>query len=119
MNFPVPSPADEIIVAVLLVICGVSAFSAIVGAFQWCFPPVTKESPPLRCGDCDRVVDGKWEFLTEVNPPGGYGRWRVLVCDPCMRSGRWDSWIELHWPNWPDKPINWDRPHMRGGTTPC
>lgn len=56
--------------------------------------------PP--CNDCGKTgePDG---FLTLINPEGGYGRPRFLVCDWCMRSGRWDYWIAEHWPNWPEK----------------
>ena len=41
------------------------------------------------------------DFLTEINPEGGYGRPQFLCCDDCMRSGRWDHWIAEHFPNWP------------------
>jgi len=54
-----------------------------------------------RCGDCRRVVRDD-ENLTEINPPGGYGRPQLLVCDDCMRSGRWDDWKRRKWPNWPE-----------------
>lgn len=53
------------------------------------------------CGDCSREISGD-DMLTEINPPGGYGRMQFLVCDSCMRSGRWDHWIAEHWPNWPE-----------------
>jgi hypothetical protein len=43
------------------------------------------------------------DMLTEINPPGGYDRGQVLVCDECMKSGRWDHWIAEHWPNWPEE----------------
>lgn len=43
------------------------------------------------CADCKQTIKAR-EFYTVVNPPGGYGREQVLVCDPCMASGRWDDW---------------------------
>lgn len=52
-------------------------------------------------GGCDRVLPDS-EFFTEVNPPGGYGRAQLLVCDDCMTSGEWDHWKSEHWPNWPE-----------------
>jgi hypothetical protein len=53
------------------------------------------------CGDCRGTKRGD-EFATEVNPPGGYGRPQLLVCDDCMRSDRWAHWRAEKWPNWPD-----------------
>lgn len=61
-------------------------------------------STPIICADCKRETTDE-EFLTEINPPGGYGRPQVLVCDACMNSGRWDHWKAEHWPNWPEKRI--------------
>lgn len=52
-------------------------------------------------GGCDRVLADD-HFFTEVNPPGGFGREQLLVCDDCMRSGEWDYWKSEHWPNWPE-----------------
>jgi hypothetical protein len=54
----------------------------------------------MRCGDCKRGLPDS-ASLTEVNPSGGYGRPQLLVCDDCMRSGRWDAWKAKHWPDWP------------------
>lgn len=54
------------------------------------------------CHDCMKPVAPE-EFLTQINPPTGYGRPAFRVCDDCMRSGRWDHWIAEHWPNWPEK----------------
>jgi hypothetical protein len=44
-----------------------------------------------RCGDCEQDKPG-FAMMTEINPEGGYGRPQLLVCDDCMRSGRWDEW---------------------------
>jgi hypothetical protein len=55
------------------------------------------------CSDCHDGIPGH-EYLTEINPRGGYGREQVLVCDGCMRSGRWDEWKAQKWPNWPNLP---------------
>jgi hypothetical protein len=57
----------------------------------------------LICADCKRECSGD-EFLTQINPPGGYGIEQVLVCDPCMQSERWDDWKKRKWPNWPNLP---------------
>ena len=57
----------------------------------------------MDCCDCAREVADE-EFYTQINPEGGYGRPQALVCDACMRSGRWDHWISEHWPNWPELP---------------
>jgi hypothetical protein len=46
-------------------------------------------------GGCGRVLPDTMYF-TEVNPPGGFGREQVLVCDECMGSGRWDYWKARH-----------------------
>lgn len=63
--------------------------------------PVLKDG--IFCGGgCDRVLP-KDRYFTEINPPGGYGREQLLVCDDCMRSGSWDHWIAEHMPNWPEK----------------
>jgi hypothetical protein len=43
-------------------------------------------------------------YYTEVNPQGGHGRDRYLVCDKCMQSGEWDDWKKRYWPNWPNEP---------------
>lgn len=56
-----------------------------------------------RCAGCGRVVEGDVMF-TEVNPEGGYGMARVLVCDDCMRSEEWADWRSRKWPNWPETP---------------
>ena len=54
------------------------------------------------CDDCKaEISDG---FLTEVNPRGGYGMPRTLICDQCMESDCWDEWRAKHWPNWPNEP---------------
>jgi hypothetical protein len=53
------------------------------------------------CCDCDEPKLGS-DMATEVNPPGGYGREQLLVCDDCMRSDRWAHWRAEHWPNWPE-----------------
>jgi hypothetical protein len=60
-----------------------------------------EDSLASACVDCEKGLKDD-EFYTEVNPPGGYGRPQVLVCDGCMKSGRWDYWISKHWPNWPN-----------------
>ena len=57
----------------------------------------------MNCEDCKRVVDAS-AYFTEINPPGGYGRAQVLVCDDCMKSGRWDDWKAEKWENWPELP---------------
>lgn len=57
------------------------------------------------CADCGASDESL--YYTTINPEGGYDRPRVLVCDACMRSGRWDRWIAEHWPTWP---------HERRGT---
>lgn len=49
-----------------------------------------------HCGDNDPD-----QYYTMVNPPGGYGRPQIDVCDNCMRSGAWDDWIAANWPTWP------------------
>ncbi len=56
------------------------------------------------CGDpaCTTPEFRPDTMLTQINPPGGYGLPQFLVCDTCMRSGRWDHWIAEHWPNWPE-----------------
>lgn len=56
----------------------------------------------MICADCKEQVRDL-DYYTEVNPEGGYDRPQVLVCDECMKSGRWDHWIREHWPNWPCK----------------
>jgi hypothetical protein len=52
---------------------------------------------PVTCTDCHK--DCTTEFLTEINPPGGFGRRQVLVCDECMKSGRWNGWKAQHQSN--------------------
>ena len=69
-------------------------------------------SNPICC-DCSQKIRD-WEYATEINPEGGYGRPRLVVCDPCMRSGRWDEWKQEHWPNWPDK-YKWPEKPLRDG----
>lgn len=64
--------------------------------------PLYHDVELLGCGDCRRKISDE-EFLTEINPPGGYGRMQVLICDECMRTGRWDHRKKEHWPNWPEK----------------
>lgn len=59
-------------------------------------------STMLFCDDCKREIRDQ-DFATEINPEGGYGRSRVVICDDCMRSGRWDHWKSEHWPNWPER----------------
>lgn len=53
------------------------------------------------CDDCHEGIPGD-KYLTQINPKGGYGQPRMLVCDDCMRSGRWDDWKARKWPNWPE-----------------
>jgi len=57
---------------------------------------------PVGCSDCKQSRPG--QFLTQINPEGGYGRTRFLACDECMKSGRYDDWKAKHWTNWPDLP---------------
>jgi hypothetical protein len=57
-------------------------------------------SKKATCGDCG--TSDEQEFYTTINPEGGYGRPELLVCDACMKSGRWDYWKSQHWPNWPE-----------------
>lgn len=52
------------------------------------------------CSNCKRRMDGE-EYLTQVNPPGGYGRPQILICDDCMRLPKYDYWRSEHWPDWP------------------
>jgi hypothetical protein len=54
-----------------------------------------------RCDDCE-VEKSDEDYFTEVNPPGGYGRTRYIVCDDCMKEPRWDWWRARNWPNWPE-----------------
>lgn len=56
---------------------------------------------PDNCGDCGRLVTTD-EFLTQVNPPMGYGRKELLVCDECLGAKKWAHWRKEHWPNWPE-----------------
>ena len=56
---------------------------------------------PDTCSSCSQEIAGE-QFLTQVNPPGGYGLPQVLVCDECMRK-YFQHWIAEHWPTWPDK----------------
>lgn len=59
----------------------------------------------MKCDDCGR--DGRpSEYLTQINPEGGYGRGRFLACDDCMRSGRWNDWIAEKWSDWPGERVN-------------
>jgi hypothetical protein len=60
----------------------------------------------IMCNSCHRAVSGS-QYLTEVNPPGGYGREQVLVCDDCMASDEWAHWRSRKWPNWPATPIDY------------
>ena len=39
---------------------------------------------PVLCDNCGK--DCTRLFLTEVNPPGGFGRPRHLMCDDCLRA---------------------------------
>ena len=39
-------------------------------------------APPVCCDQCGK--DCTKEFLTEVNPEGGFGRERWLMCDECL-----------------------------------
>lgn len=55
---------------------------------------------PDHCADCKRKMLDE-DFLNEVNPPGGYGDYQVLLCDECMGSDKWAPWREEHWPTWP------------------
>lgn len=48
----------------------------------------TKYKFATHCATCEKPVEGE-EFFTEVNPPGGYGRDQVLVCDDCLFSELW------------------------------
>jgi hypothetical protein len=59
------------------------------------------------CSDCGQEC-GAEKFLTEVNPPGGYGLAQMLVCDECMTGEDWSDWRARMWPNWPNKPIDYD-----------
>lgn len=59
----------------------------------------------LLCGDCKSPLEDE-ALYTEVNPAGGYDQPQLLVCDDCMRSGRWDHWIAEHWPTWPGEQSN-------------
>lgn len=61
----------------------------------------------MICGDCKRALSDD-QFLTEVNPEGGYGRPQLLVCDDCMNSGRWDWWLEEHWQRRDPMTGHWD-----------
>jgi hypothetical protein len=63
--------------------------------------PALEGAKDIACGDCGAAVADE-AFYTEINPEGGYGRPQLLVCDACMKSGRWDYWIGEHWPNWPE-----------------
>jgi hypothetical protein len=54
----------------------------------------------VKCGVCKRN-SRHYEFLTEVNPEGGYDRPQFLVCDDCMKTAQLDDWRAEHWPNWP------------------
>lgn len=68
-------------------------------------PPNHKAGCPMSdiiCNDCKKFEPG--QFLTEINPEGGYGRPQFLVCDDCMKSSRWDHWKADHWQNWPEEP---------------
>lgn len=58
-----------------------------------------RPSAPIlfRCSDCGQPAT----VITEVNPEGGHGMRMHVVCDDCMRSGRWDNWKAAHWPDWP------------------
>ena len=51
--------------------------------------PVKKDG--VICGDCGRLVPFN-QYLTEVNPPGGFGQDQVLLCDDCIKSPQWDYW---------------------------
>jgi protein-arginine kinase activator protein McsA len=53
----------------------------------------------IICNHCGKNAFD--QYLTQINPEGGYGRKRWLVCDDCMRPA-YDHWIEEHWPNWPN-----------------
>jgi hypothetical protein len=55
------------------------------------------------CASCRTPVTGS-AYFTEVNPEGGYGMSRALVCDPCMASDHWADWRARKWVNWPDMP---------------
>lgn len=37
----------------------------------------------VHCGNCEREI-GDGEYATEINPEGGFGRPRFLVCDACL-----------------------------------
>lgn len=56
---------------------------------------------PITCIDCLKVPDDD-DYLTMINPEGGYGQPLTVACDDCMRSGRWAYWISKHWPTWPE-----------------
>ena len=71
-----------------------------------------------HCIDCEKPIVAD-EFYTEVNPPGGYDLPQALVCDDCMRSGRWDYWKSEHWPNWPEVPISFETALDDVCTTTC
>lgn len=50
-----------------------------------------------KCGQCGE--SSPIEYYTEVNPEGGYGQRRLLICDKCLSGSDWDEWRERH--NWP------------------
>jgi hypothetical protein len=59
--------------------------------------------PEDICSDCQKPFAPD-DYVTEVNPEGGYGMHAVIVCDACMRKPFWDHWKSQHWVNWPELP---------------
>jgi len=49
------------------------------------------EASKLQCSDCGKLIADQ-EFLTVVNPLGGYGMPEVIICDPCRDSDKWADW---------------------------
>lgn len=66
----------------------------------------------VPCDGCKR--DCQDDFLTQINPEGGYDLPRVLICDECMASDEWFDWRMRKWPNWPFLPIYY-APQAEGG----
>lgn len=55
-----------------------------------------------HCDKCNKDLPDS-DYFTEVNPEGGYGCRRVLVCDRCMAADDMAWWRADHWPNWPNE----------------
>lgn len=41
-----------------------------------------EKATDAKCDGCGKVKRG--EFLTEINPEGGFGRPRYILCDACL-----------------------------------